>query len=81
MPFFEISALRGINITESRDALIQFAYNYKKEINMNEDIFEKSSSEKDKSQTTNNSDSTRSSLKDLKRRSTKLARKNGKCCK
>jgi hypothetical protein len=47
--FFEISALRDINIAESRDALVKLAYNYKKEINMNEDILEKSSSEKDKS--------------------------------
>ena len=48
---------------------------------MNEDILEKSSSEKDKSQKSYNSDSTRSSLKDLKRSAAKLARKNGKCCK
>ena len=73
--------MRGIGIPESRDALVQLAYNYKNGINIQEDLAMSIIQEKENSKTTFSLGSRRNTVEVSGSSNFSKGKKEGKCCK
>ncbi len=73
--------MRGIGIPESRDALVQLAYNYKNGINIQEDLVMSMIEEKENSKTTFSLGSRRNTVEVSVNRNLEYSKREGKCCK